>query len=131
VIHEKYVDRDELISFSKKHIDITQGFQFALNILAWLTKKSVTIPEQSALTTPRDVSDRDDSTIIMFLDEIQNIHLPQQNFRVVGYLQDAVESPTCPHFVTGSAIMILHDILGKGSLYGRFRDKSIKPFTDY
>jgi hypothetical protein len=131
VIHEKHLGRSELINFIKEKIEVTPGFQFAINIFVWLQKKDVTIPEQSALTTPRDVSDRDDSTIIMFLDEIQNIHLPQQNFRVVGYMQDAVESPTCPHFVTGSAVMILHDILGKGSLYGRFRDKSIKPFTDY
>jgi len=131
IIQEKNIGRSELVNFINDNMTVTPGFQFALNIFVWLQKKDVTIPEQSALTTPRDVSDRDDSTIIMFLDEIQNIHLPQQNFRVVGYMQDAVESPTCPHFVTGSAIMILHDILGKGSLYGRFRDKSIKPFTDY
>ena len=124
-------ERSDLINFIQNKMEITTGFQSALNIFLWLQKKDVTIPEEEALTTPRSVSDRDDSTIIMFLDEIQNIHLPQQNFRVVGYMQDAVESPTCPHFVTGSAIMILHDILGKGSLYGRFRDKSIKPFTDY
>ncbi|KPA17118.1 hypothetical protein MHK_002664, partial [Candidatus Magnetomorum sp. HK-1] len=84
-----------------------------------------------AVNIPRLVSDLDDSTIIMFLDEIQNIHLPQQDFRVVGYMQDAVESPTCPHFVTGSAMTILHDILGKGSLYGRFDSDPIKPFTDF
>jgi len=67
----------------------------------------------------------------MFLDEIQNLHLPQHDFRVVGYMQDAVESPTCPHYVTGSAMSILFKILGTGSLYGRFKDKPIKQFTDY
>jgi hypothetical protein len=128
---DQIVKRANLINFIKDSMEVTSGFQGALNILLWLQDKDVTIPEQTSLKIPRSVSDRDDSTIIMFLDEIQNIHLPQQNFRVVGYMQDAVESPTCPHFVTGSAIMILHDILGKGSLYGRFRDKSIKPFTDY
>jgi hypothetical protein len=128
---KKFSERSDLINYIKNNMEVSEGFQGALNIFSWLQKKDVTVPEDEALTTPRSVSDWDDSTIIMFLDEIQNIHLPQQNFRVVGYMQDAVESPTCPHFVTGSAIMILHDILGKGSLYGRFRDKSIKPFTDY
>jgi len=131
IIEEHSVDVEDLVKFAQDNLDITPGFQLALNGLTFLRRRTVTIPEQTSLKTPRVVSDFDDSTIVMFLDEIQNIHLPQQNFRVVGFMQDAVESPTCPHFVTGSAIMILHEILGKGSLYGRFRDKSIKPFTNY
>jgi hypothetical protein len=35
-------------------------------------------------------------------------------------MREAVESPTCPHFVTGSAMsMLSKEILGRGSLFGR------------
>ncbi|ETR71664.1 MAG: hypothetical protein OMM_02321 [Candidatus Magnetoglobus multicellularis str. Araruama] len=131
IIDEHSIKRLDLVNFVKNNMTVTQGFQAALNIFLWLQEKDVTIPEQSSLITPRVVSDRDDSTIVMFLDEIQNIHLPQQDFSIVGHMQDAVESLTCPHFVTGSAMSILYDILGKGSLYGRFDDLQIKPFTDF
>jgi hypothetical protein len=68
----------------------------------------------------------------MFLDEFQNTPLPQHKFDVVGYMQEAVESPTCPHFVTGSSISILSkEILGRGALFGRFRSKPIESLTDY
>jgi len=51
---------------------------------------------------------------------------------MVGFMQKAVESPTCPHFVTGSAMSILaREILGRGSLFGRFCSKSIEPLTGY
>ncbi len=82
----------------------------------------MTLPEKRAVLLPRRISDYDDSTIVVFLDEFQNTRLPQYQFDVVGYMQEAVESPTCPHFVTGSAMSILaREILGRGSLYGRFR----------
>jgi hypothetical protein len=68
----------------------------------------------------------------VFLDEFQNSRLPQYQFDVVGYMQEAVESPTCPHFVTGSAMSILaREILGRGSLFGRFDSEPIEPLTDY
>ncbi|KPA09254.1 hypothetical protein MHK_010540, partial [Candidatus Magnetomorum sp. HK-1] len=74
----------------------------------------------------------DDITIAMFLDEFQNTRLPHLNFSIVGFFQEAVESPRCPHFVTGSAMSILtDDILGKGALYGRFDYHRIERFTDY
>jgi hypothetical protein len=101
------------------------------NPLKALVKNDGVYPEKAAVKLPRSVSDRDDTTIVMFLDKIQNLHLPQHDFRIVGYMQDAVESPTCPHFVTGSAMFILNDILGKGSLYGRFDAEPIKPFTHF
>jgi hypothetical protein len=47
-------------------------------------------------------------------------------------MQEAAESPTCPHFVTGSSMSILaREILGRGSLFGRFRTKPIEPLTGY
>jgi hypothetical protein len=95
-------------------------------------KKNVTHPEDAALCLPRRVSDWHEATIVMFLDEFQNTRLPQYNFDVVGLMQEAVESPTCPHFVTGSAMSILaKEILGRGSLFGRFRSRPIESMTEY
>ncbi|MCP4400177.1 MAG: hypothetical protein GY801_23075 [bacterium] len=34
---------------------------------------------------------------------MRNTYLPEYEFRVAGFMQQAVESSTCPHFVTGSA----------------------------
>ncbi|KPA16916.1 ATPase domain protein, prokaryote domain protein, partial [Candidatus Magnetomorum sp. HK-1] len=131
ILEGKFLKVKNLSNFVKSNVKMTKGFEQSMHLLESLQDKGVIYPEEEAVNLPRLVSDWDDSTVIMFLDEIQNIHLPQQDFRVVGYMQDAVESPTCPHFVTGSAMTILHDILGKGSLYGRFRDRPIKTFTDY
>ncbi|MCP4647317.1 MAG: hypothetical protein GY852_06220, partial [bacterium] len=90
------------------------------------------LPHQDALEVPRRVADIDDSTIVVFLDEFQNTRLPQYNFDIVGYMQEAVESPTCPHFVTGSAMSILaREIIGRGSLFGRFRGMDIEPMSGY
>jgi hypothetical protein len=126
------VKREKLSGFIKKNMEITKGFQGALNLLEWIPKDEVTIPEKMAVNLPRSISDRDDITIVMFLDEFQNTHLPQYNFRIVGYMQNAVESPTCPHFVTGSAMSILvNEILGRGALFGRFDNENIKGLTDY
>jgi hypothetical protein len=89
-------------------------------------------PSKTALWTPRQISDIDDSTIVMFLDEFQNTRLPQQGFSVVGWMQEAVESPTCPHFVTGSAMSILaREIIGRGALFGRFDSEVIEAMTGY
>jgi len=89
-------------------------------------------PSQVALWTPRRISDIDDSTIVVFLDEFQNTRLPQYDFDVVGWMQEAVESPTCPHFVTGSAMSILaREIIGRGALFGRFRSQSIEALSGY
>lgn len=89
-------------------------------------------PEARAVEGPRRISDVDDTTIVMFLDEFQNTRLPQDGFDIVGCMQEAVESPTCPHFVTGSAMSILaREIIGRGALFGRFRNKPIKPMSAY
>ncbi len=64
--------------------------------------------------------------------DFSNTRLPQYSFDIVGWMQQAVESPTCPHFVTGSAMGILaREILGWGALFGRFRSKPIEPLTQY
>jgi len=131
IIDNDYIPIIDLPQFVKSNIEMTDGFESTLHLLESLSKKIGIYPEKRAVILPRTVSDLDDNTIVMFLDEIQNLHLPQHNFRVVGYMQDAVESPTCPHFVTGSAMSILNDILGKGSLYGRFDAEPIKPFTHF
>lgn len=90
------------------------------------------LPHMDVLQIPRRVSDIDDSTIVMFLDEFQNTRLPQYDFDIAGYMQEAVESPTCPHFVTGSAMSILaREIIGRGSLFGRFDSMEIEAMSGY
>ena len=131
LISRNEVSRHELPDFIRANLEVSRAFAGALNILQWFQEKDVTLPEQVALCTPREVSDHDDITIAMFLDEFQNTHLPQYDFRVVGFMQEAVESNTCPHFVTGSAMGILTDILGRGALFGRFMNEPIEALTDY
>jgi hypothetical protein len=123
---------EDLLAFVQQHLTISRGLDIALDLMTAIKRGGVTLPELKALHLPRTVSDWDDSTIVMFLDEFQNTYLPEYNFRVVGFMQEAVESPTCPHFVTGSAMSILtEEILGRGALYGRFMSEPIEAFTDY
>ncbi|MCP4104402.1 MAG: hypothetical protein GY749_02525, partial [Desulfobacteraceae bacterium] len=71
-------------------------------------------------------------TIVMFLDEFQNTRMPQYKFSIAGFMQEAVESPTCPHFVTGSAMSILsREIIGRGALFGRFDGEEIRAMSEY
>jgi len=126
------VSRDGLSELIKTRLEVPKGLAGALNFMGFLQKRDVTIPEDSAVTLLRRVSDWDESTIVMFLDEFQNTRLPQYKFSIVGFMQEAVESPTCPHFVTGSAMSILaREILGRGSLFGRFDSHPIEPMTNY
>jgi len=132
LLFEKIWKIDALAGLMKDRLPQSMGLQGMLNLLAFLSEKKVTDPESSALTLPRWVSDQDDSTAVMFLDEFQHTRLPQYNFDIVGLMQEAVESPTCPHFVTGSAMSILaSEILGRGSLFGRFESEPIRPLTEY
>ena len=129
---EESIERDSLITIIREKIAMTEGFESSLKFLNSLLHKRVTSPERVAIQHPRRVSDYDDSTIVVFLDEFQNTRLPQYKFDVVGYMQEAVESPTCPHFVTGSAMSILaREILGRGSLFGRFDSEPIEALTGY
>jgi len=132
ILSEAAVIREELAELIRTRLEITKGLRGALNVYDGILKKGVTMPEEWALWLPRRVSDRDESSIVMFLDEFQNTRLPQYNFDIAGLMQEAVESPTCPHFVTGSAMNILaREILGRGSLFGRFRSEPIEPMTEY
>jgi hypothetical protein len=107
ILLEESVNRDALTTTIREQMTITEGIELSLNLLDSLINKRVTSPERVALQHPRRISDYYDSTIVVFLDEFQNTRLPQYQFDVVGYMQEAVESPTCPHFVTGSAMSIL------------------------
>ncbi|MCP4345540.1 MAG: hypothetical protein GY795_08440 [Desulfobacterales bacterium] len=128
-----YEEVHELIDFVEEHLDISDGLQVAIDFVKAIARDGVIpIPEQNAVKLPREVAAIDDSTVVMFLDEFQNTRLPHHNFSITGFFQTAVESPRCPHFVTGSAMSILSDeLLGKGALYGRFHYRRISAFTDY
>ncbi len=132
IVSGSQIWREQLPDFIRSELSVSPGLDGGLNIFQRICERDVTIPEQMALMLPRIVSDRDDSTVVMFLDEFQNTHLPYHNFRVVGHMQEAVESPTCPHFVTGSTMTILSkEILGRGALFGRFDSEVIEPLSQY
>ncbi|MDU9048326.1 MAG: hypothetical protein Q3M30_05720 [Candidatus Electrothrix sp. Rat3] len=123
----------DLIPLLRENTALSEPFRsFALGLLKAIPSGNVILPEEKALLLPRSVSDYDDSTIVMFLDEFQNTHLPEYEFRVVGFMQQAVESTACPHFVTGSAMSILsREIIGRGALFGRFSGEEITTFSPY
>ncbi len=122
----------ELFEIVREKMDVTGKFNHAMNLWRAIDKGGIVLPEKKAIMLPRVVAARDDDTIIMFLDEFQNTRLPHREFDVTGYYQEAVESLTCPHFVTGSAMSMLADeMLGRGALYGRFDYERINAFTDY
>jgi len=132
LLSPEIIERHQLLEIIRNSSIFSKTFKATLGLFESFLKTDATIPEQLALYLPRRVSDYEDSTIVMFLDEFQNTRLPQYKFDVVGYMQEAVESLTCPHFVTGSTMSILgREILGRGSLFGRFRSKPIEALTDY
>ena len=132
LLSKETMNRDQLITFIEQKIEILSELAPSVNFIRSLLHKQITIPEKTAVSHPRRISDDNDNTIVMFLDEFQNTRLPQYNFDVVGYMQNAVESLTCPHFVTGSVMSILgREILGRGSLFGRFDSHPIEPLTAY
>jgi hypothetical protein len=122
----------ELIKMVEGQMTISEGFALAIDLLKAVLDDGAVIPEKKAVNLPRHVAFLDDATIVMFLDEFQNTSLPHLNFSITGFFQQAVESPRCPHFVTGSAMSILSDeMMGRGALYGRFEYEHIEPLTDY
>jgi hypothetical protein len=129
---KKHRNIDDFLIFFEKNIQITTGIHLAIDLIRAILDDGVVFPEQQAIMLPKDVAFYDHITIAMFLDEFQNTRMPHFNFDIVGFFQESVESPKCPHFVTGSAMRILSDeILGKGALYGRFRARRIESLTDY
>lgn len=132
VISERKTLFEDLKKIALDRIEMTDGLKGAFNLHDGIQRKVVVIPEEQAVMLPRGVSDWDESCIVMFLDEFQNTRLPQYSFDIVGWMQQAVESPTCPHFVTGSAMSILaREILGRGALFGRFESHPIEAMTPY
>jgi len=132
LLSKTIVRREELLEVCEARLPMSLGLKGSLNLLKFLQKKDITTPEEVAVQHPAWVSDHDDIPIVVFLDEFQNTRLPQQNFSVVGYMQEAVESLACPHFVTGSAMSILaREIIGRGALFGRFDGEEIMPMTPY
>ena len=132
MLSRKTMAKYDIITYLTEHIDQFEELEAALSLYKGLMAKDINLPEDKVLSLPRYVSDWHEATIVMFLDEFQNTRLPQYNFDVVGLMQEAVESPTCPHFVTGSAMSILaKEILGRGSLYGRFESEPIEEMTQY
>ena len=124
----------DLIDFVENRMEITDGFDLAVDFAKALADPDavIPIPEQYAVNLPRHVAFTDDASIAVFLDEFQNTRLPHRDFSITGFFQQAVESPRCPHFVTGSAMSILaDDMMGRGALYGRFEYERIGPMTDY
>jgi hypothetical protein len=123
---------ESLLKLIDKHIKMTRGFSVAIDLLDAILDKDVINPSNEAIHLPRTVSDLDDSTIIMFIDEFQNSRMPQYDFSVTGFYQEACESLTCPHFITGSAMSILAmELVGTGGLYGRFEFERIEAMTPY
>ncbi len=129
---EKNQNIQELIKMVEGRMTISEGFALAIDLIKAVLDDGVVIPEQRAINLPRNVAFIDDGAIAVFLDEFQNTRLPHLDFSVTGFFQQAVESPRCPHFVTGSAMSILaDDMVGRGALYGRFEYEHIAPLTDY
>ncbi|MBV7330969.1 hypothetical protein KFU94_22560 [Chloroflexi bacterium TSY] len=125
-------DLTEWIEKSRTLFPFSDDLDLLLTYHRSMLKGNMPSPEEDAVNIPRRISDIFDSTIVIFLDEFQNTHLPQYDFRIVGHMQNAVESYTCPHFVTGSAMSILaREILGRGSLFGRFRSRPIHELSGY
>lgn len=122
----------DLIAFVEKHLEISSGFHIALELLKVVLEDDIVIRAKEAAKLPRQVAATDDKTVVVFLDEFQNTRMPHHNFSVTGFFKEAVESPRCPHFVTGSTVSILaDDMLCRGSLFGRFDYERIRPLTDY
>ncbi len=122
----------ELLRFVTNQKPVPRESVGILNVIKGLEERDMPVPEKTALWLPREIADIHDGTIVMFLDEFQNTRLPHEKFDIVGYMQEAVESPNCPHFVTGSAMSILaKEILGRGSLFGRFDSEPIEPMSQY
>ncbi len=132
LLSKETINREQLFTFVAKSRAFLKILEPSVNLIKSLIQQQITTPEKTALYHPRWISDYHDSTIVMFLDEFQNTRLPHHKFDVVGYMQEAVESPTCPHFVTGSSMSILvREILGRGALFGRFESHPIESLSGY
>ncbi|MBF0453059.1 MAG: hypothetical protein HQK75_20325 [Candidatus Magnetomorum sp.] len=125
-----YNELKDIANNAMAHVPSVKTLKWILDTIE--TIATFPVPAKVAVELPRRVSDIDDTSIVVFLDEFQNATLPQFDFSVVGYYQEGADSPTCPHFVTGSAMSILlMEMVGKGPLFGRFKFKRIEVMTSY
>ncbi len=132
VLNPRILSQQEVVELARSEFPMTLGLQGTLNLFRFIPERQVIIPEEIAVTLPVSVSDNDGIPIAVFLDEFQNARRPHHEFSVVGYMQGAVESLWCPHIVTGSAMSILaREIIGRGSLFGRFDGEEIEPLPPY
>jgi hypothetical protein len=114
-----------------------QGIKRILEIYQHVLKSEETWPWlDCAVRTPRLVADWNKEPIFVMLDEFQHvIEIKDESGvspNVLGRYQQAVESRRCPYLVTGSAVTLLtKDIIGRGSLFGRFRAIYIRGLEGY
>ncbi len=131
ILNPEGVTRSELVEIARTQVPVSAGLNGSLRLLRAFPDHDVSLPEEVALQHPVTVSDLDEIPIAVFLDEFQNTRIPG-SLNVSGYMQKAVESWSCPHFVTGSAMSILtQEIIGRGALFGRFTGEQIHPLTQY
>ncbi|VFM95553.1 MAG: hypothetical protein BECKG1743F_GA0114225_100764 [Candidatus Kentron sp. G] len=124
--------RGELMEVIGASPVFSETFKAGARLMEDIPNARVTVPEEQALLLPRRVSDYDDTTTVMFLDEFQNTRPSRYDFPIAGYLQEAVESPTCPHFVTGLAAgPPSRAVLGGQTLSGRFEIEPLEPLSGY
>ncbi len=133
-IVEKRITGDALIRTvheAKECFPFTGRLDWMLDWHDAICRKDTPFPQRDALDAVRRVADSDDSTIVVFLDEFQNIRLPRHNFELTGFMQEAVESPNCPHFVTGSEIN--DSVQEKFSWHacGKFKIRTLDAMTGY
>jgi len=129
ILLEESVNRDALITTLRDQIAMTDGFKSSFQLLNSLIHNRVSLPEKLAIQLPRRVSDDDDSTIVVFLDALENARWPQYHVDLLSYLKEAVESPTCPHFITSSVKKTLQE--RQGPLFEGFCSEPIEPLTGY
>jgi hypothetical protein len=89
-----------------------------------------------AIQGPRRVADRNEEPIFMMVDEFQHVIEIRDSDggdpNTLGKHQPAVESRWCPHLVSGPAVTLLtREIIGRGSLFGRFRPLYIRGLEGY
>jgi len=72
VLSAETFKRHKLIETIRENRLFSKTFKATIGLIEEILEKDVTIPEERALWLPRRVSDYDDSTIVMFLDEFQN-----------------------------------------------------------
>ncbi len=131
---------DEIIKYVQEYADSQQN-----RGLLWLLENYSSAVTDSkfafsilscAIRAPRRVSEENEEPMFVMLDEFQHVieirNEDGTDPNALGRYQYAVESRLCPNLVTGSAVTLLtKDIIGRGSLFGRFRPVYIRGLEGY